>query len=93
MRCARSSSGVRDNGHPRDARGFAAADGERSDVDVEAAKQRGDARKNSGGVLHQHDECVQHAACPYRSIAVSTSGLSEGRRIISCSAAPLGIMG
>ncbi len=49
-----------DDGHARGIGTFGFADGERDDVDVEAAEERGDAGENAGLVLYEGYEGVEH---------------------------------
>ncbi len=52
--------GLADQRQPREAGTLAAADGERVDVDVQAAEERCDAREHAGQVFNVSDKCVQH---------------------------------
>ena len=49
-----------DQRETRKSRPLAAADGQRMDVDVQAAKQRSHARQHAGQVFNIGDECVEH---------------------------------
>ncbi len=49
-----------DEGQAGQAGALAAAHGERVDVDVEAAKERRDARQHSRQIFNVGDECVEH---------------------------------
>ena len=49
-----------DDGHARGVGAFGFADGERDDVDVEAAEERGDAGEDAGFVLNEGYEGVEH---------------------------------
>jgi hypothetical protein len=52
--------GLADQREAREAQALAAADGERVDVDVEAAEQRCHARQHAGQIFNISDECMQH---------------------------------
>ena len=52
--------GLADQREAREAGALAAADGERVDVDVEAAEERRHAREHARQVFNVSDECVQH---------------------------------
>ena len=52
--------GLADQREAREAGSLAAAHGERVDVDVEAAEERGHAREHAGQIFNVSDECVQH---------------------------------
>ena len=96
MRCA-GGRGVGDDGHARDAGLLGVADGERDDVDVQPAEERGDAREDAGFVFDEGYECVQHTVTNLSScVYASSRGFDQrvsGRRIISCSAEPAAIIG
>ena len=52
MRWAACLGGFADDGHAGDVGALGLADGERDDVDVEAAEERGDAGEDAGFVLN-----------------------------------------
>ena len=54
--------------HARNVRALRVADGERDDIDVQAAEQRGNPGENAGLVFHESDECVQHIR-PFSKLA------------------------
>ena len=51
-----------DDGHAGDVGALGLADGERDDVDVETAEERGDSREDAGFVLDEGYEGVEHRA-------------------------------
>ncbi len=58
--------GLADQRQPRKAGALAAAHGERVDVDVEAAEERGHAREHARQIFNVSDECVQHKASGFQ---------------------------
>ena len=52
--------GLADDGHARGLWALGFADGQRDDVDVQPAEERGDARERAGLVLNDGDEGVEH---------------------------------
>src|ERR1700684_2736184 len=92
---------VGDQGHARDAHALRPPNCDRGDIDVQPAEQRRHAGEHTWLIFHVGDKCVLHtylslSLWPMSALGVrssSTSGFPEGRRIISCRAAPGTIIG
>src|SRR6266404_6879484 len=85
--------GVGDDGHTGDRFVLGRADGERVNIDGEAAREGRDAVKDARFILNISDKRLHGLLFfSYGSVAVSTSGLF-GRRIMSLRDAPAATMG